>query len=249
MTGITDLCHPETVRVAAAHQAEAEKIAAELAAIASSGMVLPGSITSGAPAAAAATAAATPTRPACTARTGSGPARSPRRPSAAGSAPNSTATTRPGSTTTGGCTNCSPGLRPSAPPPSTLTPAGNARQADWPAEPEQKSPDNVGSARLTCGQPPSRRPSAQVSPKREDLTRFLQIRSSIQSLTVGCCPAWGAIVGAKLQAPIPPDAEDPADRRRGATGTDPAPGRGALDGGGVVAGARPGVHHDRGHAV
>jgi len=40
-----DLCHPETVRVAASHQAEAEKIAAELAAIASSGMVLPGSIT------------------------------------------------------------------------------------------------------------------------------------------------------------------------------------------------------------
>jgi hypothetical protein len=41
----TNLCHPETVRVAAAHQAEAEKIAAELAAIASSGMILPGSIT------------------------------------------------------------------------------------------------------------------------------------------------------------------------------------------------------------
>ena len=36
---------PETVRVAASHQAEAEKIAAELAAIARSGMVLPGSIT------------------------------------------------------------------------------------------------------------------------------------------------------------------------------------------------------------
>jgi hypothetical protein len=45
MTGITDLCHPETVRVAAAHQAEAEKIAAELAAIAATGMVLPGSVT------------------------------------------------------------------------------------------------------------------------------------------------------------------------------------------------------------
>jgi hypothetical protein len=45
MTRITDLCHPETVRVAASHQAEAEKIAAELAAIARSGMVLPGSIT------------------------------------------------------------------------------------------------------------------------------------------------------------------------------------------------------------
>src|SRR6266576_5669392 len=45
MTRITDLCHPETVRVAASHQAEARKIAAELAAIARSGMVLPGSIT------------------------------------------------------------------------------------------------------------------------------------------------------------------------------------------------------------
>ena len=45
MTRTKDLCHPETVRAAAAHQAEASKIAAELAAIASTGMVLPGSIT------------------------------------------------------------------------------------------------------------------------------------------------------------------------------------------------------------
>jgi len=45
MTRAKDLCHPETVRVAAAHQAEAEKIAAELAAIAATGMILPGSIT------------------------------------------------------------------------------------------------------------------------------------------------------------------------------------------------------------
>ncbi len=45
MTRITDLCHPEAVRVAASHQAQAQKIAAELAAIARSGMVLPGSIT------------------------------------------------------------------------------------------------------------------------------------------------------------------------------------------------------------
>jgi hypothetical protein len=45
MAQITDLCHPETVRVAASHQAEATKIAAELAAIAGTGMVLPGSIT------------------------------------------------------------------------------------------------------------------------------------------------------------------------------------------------------------
>ena len=35
---------PETVRAAASHQAEAEKIAAGLAAIAATGMVLPGSI-------------------------------------------------------------------------------------------------------------------------------------------------------------------------------------------------------------
>jgi hypothetical protein len=45
MTGITDLCHSEAMRVAASHQAEARTIAAELAAIARSGMVLPGSIT------------------------------------------------------------------------------------------------------------------------------------------------------------------------------------------------------------
>src|SRR5712691_735523 len=45
MPGIPDLCHPETVPVAASHQAQAEKIAAELAAIARTGMVLPGSIT------------------------------------------------------------------------------------------------------------------------------------------------------------------------------------------------------------
>jgi hypothetical protein len=45
MAETADLCHPETVRVAASHQAEARKIAAELAVIARTGMVLPGSIT------------------------------------------------------------------------------------------------------------------------------------------------------------------------------------------------------------
>jgi hypothetical protein len=45
MPDITDLCHPENVRAAAAHQAEAQKIAAELAAIAATGMILPGTIT------------------------------------------------------------------------------------------------------------------------------------------------------------------------------------------------------------
>ncbi len=40
-----DLCHPEPVRVAPDHQAEAAKIAAEFAAIAATGKVLPGSLT------------------------------------------------------------------------------------------------------------------------------------------------------------------------------------------------------------
>jgi hypothetical protein len=40
-----DLCHPGTVRVAPVHQAQAREIASELAKIARTGMVLPGSIT------------------------------------------------------------------------------------------------------------------------------------------------------------------------------------------------------------
>ena len=43
------------------------------------------------------------------------------------------------------------------------------------AEPKTRGPENVGEARLTCGQPPSRSTSNQVSPKREDLT-FSQVR-------------------------------------------------------------------------
>jgi Family of unknown function (DUF6788) len=45
MAEMGDVCQPETVRVAAGHQAEAAKIADELAAIARTGQVLPGSIT------------------------------------------------------------------------------------------------------------------------------------------------------------------------------------------------------------
>jgi hypothetical protein len=45
MAQMGDLCQPEFVRVAADHQAEAAKIAAELAVIAGTGMVLPGSVT------------------------------------------------------------------------------------------------------------------------------------------------------------------------------------------------------------
>jgi hypothetical protein len=45
MTQHTDPCHPETVRVVASHQDRARQIASELAAIAATGMVLPGSLT------------------------------------------------------------------------------------------------------------------------------------------------------------------------------------------------------------
>jgi hypothetical protein len=44
MAEMGDVCQPETVRVAAGHQAEAASIAAELAAIARTGRVLPGSL-------------------------------------------------------------------------------------------------------------------------------------------------------------------------------------------------------------
>jgi hypothetical protein len=44
MAEVGDVCQPETVRVAAGHQAEAASIADELAAIARTGMVLPGSL-------------------------------------------------------------------------------------------------------------------------------------------------------------------------------------------------------------
>src|SRR5258706_1932553 len=122
----------------------------------------------GAPAAVTATAPAAPTRPGCTARTGSGPARSPPRPSAAGSAPTSSTTTRPGSTTTGGCASCSPGSRPSAPPPSTPTRAGSAP----PRQPRPIPPHNsAGTARLTCGRHRDHAANAQLTPKREDLSR------------------------------------------------------------------------------
>jgi hypothetical protein len=47
---------------------------------------------------------------------------------------------------------------------------GSTREPSTPAEPEPPTPENVGEARLTCGQPSSQTPFAQVSPKREDLT-------------------------------------------------------------------------------
>jgi hypothetical protein len=45
---------------------------------------------------------------------------------------------------------------------------GSTREPSTPAEPEPAAPENVGEARLTCGQPSSQTPFAQVNPKRED---------------------------------------------------------------------------------
>jgi len=45
---------------------------------------------------------------------------------------------------------------------------GSTREPPAPAEPEPAAPENVGEARLTCGQPSSQTPFAQANPKRED---------------------------------------------------------------------------------
>jgi hypothetical protein len=177
MPGITNLCHPETVRVAAAHQAEAEEIAAELAAIARSGMVLPGSITQ--------------RRTRCGRRNCACHADPPRL-----HGPYWQWTRKIAAKTI--CRwltadqhrDYTPWIDNDrrlhellarlealgtaafdADPRWKRQPAARTGQARQPPEPEHKPPDNVGSARLTCGQPPSRRPSAQVSPKRENLSR------------------------------------------------------------------------------
>jgi hypothetical protein len=49
---------------------------------------------------------------------------------------------------------------------------GSTREPSTPAEPEPHTPENVGEARLTCGQPSSQTPFAQASPKREDHTTW-----------------------------------------------------------------------------
>jgi hypothetical protein len=126
---------------------------------------------SGAPAAATPAALAAPTRPACTAPTGSGPARSPPGPSAAGSAPGSSTTTRPGSTTTGGCATCSPGSKHSAPPPSKPTRAGSTSPEPPAPAADRPSHNTVAAGRLTRGHAADQRLFPQVTAKCEDLSR------------------------------------------------------------------------------
>ena len=79
----------------------------------------------------------------------------------------------PGSTTTGGCATCSPGSKPSAPPPSTPTPAGNAGQG--PGQASRKTGTRASRSRgqgpLNLWAAPSQAPFPQVSPKREDLSK------------------------------------------------------------------------------
>jgi len=52
------------------------------------------------------------------------------------------------------------------------------REPSAPAEPEPATPENVGEARLTCGQPSRQTPFAQVSPKRED-HEYSQVRGML----------------------------------------------------------------------
>jgi Family of unknown function (DUF6788) len=54
---------------------------------------------------------------------------------------------------------------------------GSTREPPAPAEPEPAAPENVGEARLTCGQPSSQTPFAQANPKREDHTIFSQLEA------------------------------------------------------------------------
>jgi hypothetical protein len=181
MTRITDLCHPETVRVAAAHQAEAEKIAAELAAIAATGMVLPGSVTQ--------------RRTRCGRRNCGCHADPPRL-----HGPYWQWTRKVAAKTI--CRWLSDGQHRDYTPwidndrrlrelLTRLEALGAAafdadprweRQASRrPAEPEPESPDSVGSARLTRGRPSIQAPFAQLSPKREDLAKA-QVRALLRQV-------------------------------------------------------------------
>jgi Family of unknown function (DUF6788) len=52
-----------------------------------------------------------------------------------------------------------------------------AAPADRPAEPEPAAPDNVGTTRLTCGRPSTQPSYPQLRAKREDLTKFKSCRA------------------------------------------------------------------------
>ena len=62
--------------------------------------------------------------------------------------------------------------------------ADSPRQQQSP-EPEARGPENVGEARLTCGQPPSQTPFAHVSPKREDVTSWSETHRVPRKVRLG----------------------------------------------------------------
>ena len=167
-----DLCHPGTVRVAPVHQAQARQIAAELAKIARSGMVLPGSIIE--------------RRTRCGHPNCACHADPPRR-----HGPYWQWTRKVAAKTI--CRWLSPGqhhdyktwisndrrLHELLGQLETLGAA--ALEADPRLRQHRRSPADptprdhsrdVGTARLTCGQAPDHMPNAQLRPKREDVTRF-----------------------------------------------------------------------------
>ena len=73
----------------------------------------------------------------------------------------------------------------------------STREPSTPAEPEPATPENVGEARLTCGQPSSQTPFAQASPKREDLTQTRRSAPWLVVLTV-CAGPPCLILGAAV---------------------------------------------------
>ena len=172
MPGTPDLCHPETVP-AASPQAEAGKIAAEIAAIVRTGMVLPGSITQ--------------RRTRCGRRNCGCHADPPRL-----HGPYWQWTRKVAAKTI--CRWLSPDQHDDYQPwidndrrlhelLARLEALGIAAfEADprWqqrrrtspaaPAEPEPAPPDNVGTARLTCGRPSIQPPYPQLRAKREYLS-------------------------------------------------------------------------------
>src|SRR6266571_3473481 len=182
MTGITDPCHPEAVRVAASHQAEATKIAAELAAIAATGMVLPGSITQ--------------RRTRCGHPNCACHADPPRL-----HGPYWQWTRKVAARTV--CRWLSPGqqhdyqawinndrrlrdllarLEALGPTRSTPTRDGSASPGPLPATHARPGHNTVATARLTCGHAPSQLASSQVSAKREDLTHPIPAFSHFPAL-------------------------------------------------------------------
>ena len=169
---ITDLACHHGQRVA--HQTQQDRaaaIAAELTATAARPAPCPAASPSGACAAAGPAAAATPTPPSCTARTGSGPARRPARPSP-GWLPDDQVERLPahGWTTTAGSANWSPSSSPSASR-SPNRPPLEPRARHGRQHPEEPRLNTVVRRPLNpwTASPISPR-SAQVKPKREGLT-------------------------------------------------------------------------------